>query len=251
MEEFTVVMPIHNEEKFLPLSLPSIYNLRPNEVILIFDRCTDKSFEIAKELTFKHQFYNNTKFIEITENNNWRMRFSFLRCLGIDNASNDINLVTAGDIILDSRIVNHISKINKFPFISFNHIDFPVNFRNLIIRFLDRITLFVKKNKFSGIFLVNRQVMYECEDRKKLKQLEYGEDSFLHYCIKKRYLTNHVTTNSIHLRPRNSAKYHYLEGYFYWICDHGSFVKAILVGIITFKFSLIKGYIHARFKTKR
>lgn len=69
MEAFTVVMPVHNEEKFLPLSLPSIYNLKPSEVILIFDRCTDKSLEVAKKLSTKHHLHEKTKFVEVTENN--------------------------------------------------------------------------------------------------------------------------------------------------------------------------------------
>lgn len=240
-------MPVHNEEKFLPLSLPSIYKLKPSEVILMFDRCTDKSLEVAKELSSRHQFYENTKFVEVTENSNWKFRFSFLRCFGIDMASNDIILITGADLILDSRIANHLSRINQFPFISFNYIEIPVNFTNLMQRLLSHLPPPFKSDKLAGIYFVNRKVMYECEDREKLKQLDAGEETFLHYSIKKRYSTDYVITNTIHLRPKHSAKRHYMKGRLYWKSGHRGFLKMALVAIVTFRFSTIKGYIHERF----
>ena len=243
-------MPVHNEEKFLPLSLPSIYNLKPSEVILIFDRCTDKSLEVAKKFSFSHHFHGKTKFVEVTEKSfEWKFRFSYLRCLGIDMASNDINLITGADLILDSNIANHISRIKFFPFISFSYIDIPVNFTNLIQRLFSHLPLF-KRDKLAGIYIVNRKVMYECEDREKLKQLDAAQDTFLHRSIQKRYPTDYVITDSIHLRPNNSAKRHYLQGRLYWKNGHRGFLKTALGAIITFRFSLLKGYIYERFGTR-
>ena len=250
MEAFTVVMPVHNEEIFLPLSLPSIYNLKPSEVILLFDRCTDKSVEVAKDLSSKHQFYEKTKFVEVRENNNWKSSYSFLRCLGVDMASNDIILKTDADIILDSRIANHLIRIKQFPLISFNYLEIPVNFTNLMYRLLSRLTLPLKRNKFTGIYFVNRKVMYECEDREKLKQLDAGEDTFLHYIIKKRYPTDYVITNTIHLRPKHSAERQYVKGRLYWKSGHRGILKMALVAVLTCRFSTIKGYIHERFGTR-
>ena len=242
-------MPVHNEEKFLPFSLLSIYNLKPSEVILIFDRCTDKSLEVAKEVSSKHHFHENTKFVEVTENSDWKFRFSFLRCLGIDMASNDIILITGADLILDSRIANQLSRIKQFPFISFSHIDIPVNFTNIIQRLLSHLPIF-KRDKLGGIYIVNRKVMYECEDREKLKQLDAAQDTFLHCSIQKRYPTDYVLTHSIHLRPKNSAKRHYLQGRLYWKSGHRGLLKTALGAIVTYRFSLLKGYIHERFGTR-
>jgi len=243
-------MPVHNEEKFLPSSLPSIFNLKPNEVILIFDRCTDKSIEVAKKVSTKHQFYEKTKFVEETENNDgWKFRFSFLRCLGIDMASNDIILITGADLILDPKIANHISRIKQFPFISFSYIDLPANFTNIIQRMISHLPIF-KKDKLAGIYIVNRKVMYECEDREKLKQLDAAQDTFLHRSIQNRYPTDYVITNSIHLRPKNSAKRHYLQGRLYWHSGHRGILKTAVGAIVTFRFSMLKGYIQERFRTR-
>jgi len=249
MEAFTVVMPVHNEEKFLPLSLPSIYNLNPSEVILIFDRCTDRSLEVTKECSSRHRFCENTKFVEVTENSDWKFRFSFLRCLGIDMASNDIVLITGADLIMDSRIADQLPRIKQFPFISLSYIDSPVNFTNIIQRLFSHLPLF-KRDKLAGIYIVNRKVMYECEDREKLKQLDAAQDTFLHRSIQKRYLTDYVITDSIHLRPKNSAKRHYLQGRLYWKSGHRGLLKTVLGAIVTCRFSLLKGYIHERFRTR-
>lgn len=253
-QAFTVVMPVYNEEKFLPFSLPSIYNLKPSEVVLLFDRCTDKSLEVAKELSLKYQFFEKTRFVEVTDkslaSSNFKFRFSFLRCFGIDMASNDIILITGADLILDSRIANHLSRINQFPFISFNYKEIPVNFTNLMQRLFSHLPPPFKSDKLAGIYFVNRKVMYDCEDREKLKQLDAGEETFLHYSIKKRYSTDYVITNTIHLRPKHSAERHYMKGRLYWKSGHRGFLKMALVAVATGRFSTIKGYIHERFRTR-
>ena len=49
--KFSVIVPIHNEEEFLPYSLPSVYALNPEEVLLLFDRCSDKSANVASKIS--------------------------------------------------------------------------------------------------------------------------------------------------------------------------------------------------------
>ena len=53
--QFSVVMLIHNEEKLLSYSLPSIYRLDPSEVVLIFDNCSDES-ELVLFISILHYF---------------------------------------------------------------------------------------------------------------------------------------------------------------------------------------------------
>ena len=45
MKTFSVVVPVHNEEKFLPLFLKSLcsQNLLPEELVLIDDNSNDKT----------------------------------------------------------------------------------------------------------------------------------------------------------------------------------------------------------------
>ena len=62
---FSVITPIHNEAEYLPYSLPTIYRLNPDEVILIFDRCTDESRKVSEEIAEEMGFTHRTEFVEM------------------------------------------------------------------------------------------------------------------------------------------------------------------------------------------
>ena len=47
---FTIILPVHNEEQMLKRTLPSMIRLKPDEVVVLLDRCTDKSHEICERL---------------------------------------------------------------------------------------------------------------------------------------------------------------------------------------------------------
>ena len=131
---FSVVMPIHNEAELLPLSLPTVYELMPSEVILIFDNCIDQSEEVAKKIIKKHdpQRHITTCINDIPKDIEHKFRIAYLKRLGMDSADYDIILSTDADIMLDPQIRNLIKQIPQFPFMSFEHFDFPVNWRTLI-----------------------------------------------------------------------------------------------------------------------
>jgi glycosyltransferase involved in cell wall biosynthesis len=48
-DKVPIIIPIHNEEKYLPDSLGSLRKFRVKEIIAILDRCTDRSEAIVKE----------------------------------------------------------------------------------------------------------------------------------------------------------------------------------------------------------
>jgi len=45
----SVVLPVHNEAEMLKITLPSIQQLHLDEVVIVFDRCTDNSEKIVDE----------------------------------------------------------------------------------------------------------------------------------------------------------------------------------------------------------
>ena len=51
MKTFSIVVPVHNEEKFLPFFLKSVssQNLLPQEMILIDDNSNDRTKEIMTD----------------------------------------------------------------------------------------------------------------------------------------------------------------------------------------------------------
>jgi len=52
---YSIVICAHNEEKYIKYSLNSIFHqtVKPEKVVLVLDRCTDKTVEIAREFPLK------------------------------------------------------------------------------------------------------------------------------------------------------------------------------------------------------
>lgn len=246
--KFSVIMPIHNEEKFLPFSLPSVYKIMPSEIILIFDNCTDRSKEVAKKIMQK---YDPSQLItkcvddlpKITE---YAFRVAYVKRLGMNLASYNTVLVVDADTILNSKIRECLSQIKHFPFISFGRTDYPINWRNQIKHILGFIPLW-KNERLTGLYAVDLKIRNECEDSELIKSISLGEDTFLQQSIKTKYPTKHCDINSFHLRPKESSEIHYRRGLYYWKTAKRGFFKTVLSAIISGRLNLIKGYIHARF----
>ena len=244
-------MSIHNEMDMLPLSIPTVYKLMPSEVILIFDNCTDKSEQVAEKIIKKYDPQKRiTKCInDVPTQIEHKFRIAYLKRLGMDSASNNTVLVTDADIMLDPQISNLIKQITQFPFISFEHVDYPVNWRTLIKRGLRFLPLWTT-DKLSGIYAVDQKARAECEDPEKVKSIEQGEDTLMQQCIKTKYPTRFFHVKNIHLRPKEDSARHYRRGKYYWKTANRGFAKTVLSAVISCRFNLIKGYIHARFGEK-
>ncbi|MCW4035375.1 MAG: hypothetical protein CW716_00060 [Candidatus Bathyarchaeum sp.] len=244
---FSVVMPIHNEADMLPLSLPTVYHLVPSEVILIFDNCSDASEQVAEKIISKYdpQHRITVCINDVPTTIEHKERLSYLMRLGMDSAFYRVVLVTAADIMLDPEIRLFMSQITKFPFMSFDHVDYPVNWRTLVKRGLRFLPLW-KDERLSGIYAVNLNVRAECEDQEKVKSIELGEDTLMQQCIQAKYPTKFFYVNNIHLRPKEDSDRQYRRGLSYWKTAKRGFFKTVVSAVISGRFCLIKGYIHAR-----
>jgi len=152
MAKFSVVMPIHNEQEYLPYSLPSIYKLEPNEVILLFDRCTDESMLIAKKITDKFRYTKKVKFISCDHPSNWESRVAWIRTLGYNLADNDIILRVDADAVLDPQIKNHLTLIgkNNTGMICFEYVNYPLSWRDIVEKLIKRLRKKTKHYSNSG-----------------------------------------------------------------------------------------------------
>jgi glycosyltransferase involved in cell wall biosynthesis len=249
--DFSVVMPVHNEADMLPLSLPSVYKLMPSEVILIFDNCSDDSEEVAKKIIKKYDPQNQItrRINNIPKKIEHKYRVAYLKRLGMDSAHYDVVLIADADIILDSEIRKLIPQITRFPFMSFEHVDFPVNWRTRIKSILRFVPLWTD-DKLSGVYAVDLKVRAECEDPEKVKVIEQGEDTLMQQSIRTKYPTKFFHVNNIHLRPKEDPARHYRRGLYYWKTAKRGFGKTVLSAVISCRFNLIKGYVHARFGGK-
>lgn len=242
---FSVVSPVHNEEKLLPITLPSIYQLHPNEAIFSLDRCTDGSRWIIEAEARRHP-ETSTRILTYTESDgkNWRFRGAYLRRDAYEKARNDVILNTSADIILDPIIHFHLHRIPAGTgLISFGYLDYPYNlqsFLRIIITGVSPIT------GFAGLLAFSRYTWKETEDLEDLKRIRRAEDTHLHLAIRSKYPVGHVNTMSFHLRPNETSLDHYHRGVAQWEVLQNPPYKAFLHSIIMLRPAVFTGYMHAR-----
>jgi glycosyltransferase involved in cell wall biosynthesis len=248
-KEFSVVVPVHNEERFLFYSLPSIYRLEPDEVILLFDRCTDKSLNVAEKLAKRFEYAYRTRFIELNKPSpEWAFRVAFLRWHGFKEAKNDIILNTDADVILDEKIKTYLPQVgkNNVALISFGRKSYPPAPRLLIARLITNFSL----KAFAGTFAFSRRALFETIDENTFRRIVSAEDTYIYLSISKKYKTMFIQTNTIHLREKESAEKQFVRGIAYWEVGHNPLWKATLHSIVYFRPLLLAGYFHARLKDR-
>ena len=244
---FSVITPIHNEAQYLPYSLPTIFRLDPDEVILIFDRCTDESRNVSEEIAREMGFIHRTKFIELDDPSpGWTFRKAFLRRYGYRLARNDVILNVDADMYLDPSIRNHIQSVglDGVGIISFGYLDKPYSFRSFIKRI---ITYLVPFKGFSGLFAFSKMAWLNTESEESARRIVLSEDSHLCINIMKIYRRRFFNTKTLHLRPNENARRHYMRGIAYWMTvREPSTLRMLLHSIIMVRPAVISGYLHAK-----
>ena len=246
MDKFSVVMPVHNEQENLLYSLPALFAIEPDEIIVVLDRCSDKSSEVIEKASTKFGYKGNLRLLEVSEDfPDWRYRIALLFRLGFTAARNDTILTMAADIVLDKRVKCYVQRIQSgnIGLISFGLKYYPVD----MIFFVKRlITLVFPSRGFSGIFLFSKKAWVEMEDEAKVKRIVKAQDTFLSNSIKKKYSTRHVWLNVVHLRPRRDVKDQYLRGVTAYQVSRKSLSSVFISSIIYLRPLMLMGYMHAR-----
>jgi glycosyltransferase involved in cell wall biosynthesis len=247
---FSAIMPIKNEEKFLPYSLPALYRLKPDEIIFLFDACDDNSVDVATEIVKKYDPDRKiTRIFHVSEESkDWKFRIAYIKRKGLDLASFDTVLINDADTIVSPKIRPYIEQMGYYKHISFYRLDYPVNVRKLSKKAF-RFLLF-RKGRMGGVNIVSVSAYRQCEDRNKVKNILSGEDSLLRYSIQQKFPVLFVDLTkmpNINLRPRPSLEYQHRVGIQFWDSCKLPFFKVIATGVISLSPYLIKGYIKARY----
>jgi glycosyltransferase involved in cell wall biosynthesis len=251
LDKFSIVMPVHNEQESLLYILPALFANEPDQVIVILDRCTDRSREVIEAVSRKLSYKGNLMLIEVSEDfPDWRYRVARLFRLGFAEARNDTILTMAADIVLDKKIEDYVPLIQSSgnKLISFGLKYYPVD----MIFFVKRlVTLIFPGRGFSGVFLFSKKAWMETEDEKKVKQIVKAQDTFLSDSIKTRYSTRHVWLNVVHLRARRDRKDQYLRGVTAYQISGKSLPSVFISSVIYLRPLMLMGYIHARARAER
>jgi len=260
--DFAVVMPIHNESELLKLSLPSVYRLNPAETILLFDNCTDDSYEVAVEIAKKLNFFEKTVFkpVSAEEGAEFSFRPTFLRRMGYLMAKSDKILKTDADLVLDPKIKDYIPMLgkNNIGIITFEYLDYPISYRHMLKRLLEKLRFPLPQSEswLGGNILFCLEDWKDAFSKRQKNQnkkvdlanVKRGEDTLFHKLL----ISEHgrksviVLTKTLHLRPVESSKRHYVRGQISWNVANRSFALILAQAVIFNRFNMIKGYLDAK-----
>ena len=248
MTKFSIVIPVHNEEKYLKYSALSMMKLYPDEIVVILDRCSDNSKKIIEHIC------NDTKltFINIHSKSNWKMHVAFLRRLGYKKARNNIILNTSADLVLDHRIRYLIKCLNwnknrNIRLINLGFLDYPFTIRC----FLRKIySTFTPIKGYSGLMIFDKRAWLEMEDKEKIKNIPSSEDTFLQLSIKSKYKILHFNTSTFHLRPTELRIHQEKRGRNYYSIVKANPIKVFMMSIAMLRPYMFSSYLKERAKKK-
>ena len=228
----------------LPLTLQSVYALRPEEVFFCLDRCTDGTEEIVKKWRDAYAGRTETTIRRYTDADGagWRFRGGYLRRDAYTRARNDTIVNTSADLRLCPSIARHVEDIpRKYALVSFHYYENPWTIqcfeRALINKFL---------HGFAGLLAVSRAAWLDSEDIDDLKKIERGEDTHLKLSILKKYPTHHFYTHSVHLRPNESKEDHYNRGLAIHAQLRHTPLRVFIHSITLLRPAVFVGFMHAR-----
>jgi len=241
--KFSVVMPVHNEEQVLPYTLPSVFALKPDELIFIMDRCTDNSLNTIMDMFKASQLRTNIDIHFIEAQMDYLYRPAGLRRLGYAKATNDAILNVSADIVLDPIIKKHILDLDMgVKMVRFGYLDWPYNLRCFLRQIYSRYTPF---KSMSGLYAFSKSAYDETEDLEDLKK-QFSEDTHLIMAVESTYKTRYYNTKSFHLRTDESVEYDVQRGINYQRTMQMHPLKAFLYSMGMLRPHLFLSYVRYR-----
>ena len=215
----SVVVPVHNEERYLPYF---VWGLRraikslnePYEVVFSLDRCSDRSEEIIR----RHMPQAKVFF---KKHSQWRNKCAENFDYSIRKSSGEIIYALAADLVLDPRVFKYVYLLNKNKIgaLSFNYINYDPfrggtwkireSYYNLLKKLLNTISPY-KHLYHSGVIALRRDAYYEVGG---LRDVPSEYDDLLSRMSKKGFKHLYIKdVNIIHLRPGFSHSRQMLQG---------------------------------------
>lgn len=239
---FSVVMPIHNEEKHLPYSLPSVFTLNPHELHVTLDHCSDRSEDLIRKMHAKLGGDTTLTLNHFSGETGYRYRPAYLRRTAYKQCHNDIILNTSADLILDPKIGTYQKLIDdEIKLIDLGFLDYPYNVQCFLHRLYDSLGL----AEFSGLYIFDRRALLGYEDEEELRGV-WGEDQHLQEAVRRRFKAIHVDTRSLHLRAREGRVEGLERGARYWTEHHTSPLRALVGSVLMLRPETYVGYRIAR-----
>lgn len=151
--DVSIIIPVYNEEKYLPYVVESIKNQKTNykaEVILIDDCSTDKTYQIAKEAGF-------TVYKNIDDTNGIKLNVTEMRNFGVSKSHGKTIYHMDGDTVFSDNFFQNmlypILKKNYDITLVFKHKPFETKIKGVFPAKYSKSFAFIINNFPSILFL--------------------------------------------------------------------------------------------------
>lgn len=208
---FSVVMPVHNEEMYLPYSLAGLRKCPIDELIVILDRCSDNSEKILNSVCFPF----DVKVIK-KDKQAWRCPTAEVFEIGFRKAKGDIIFVGAGDLIYTPEMFR-VEYFNKSDLVMFFYWSYDIlgkfQIRQQFLNFMKQYFTFPlrsnKKRFRSGVFGCKRELW----EKVHFRDVPSEYDDLHSRALKQGFRTDYVKGLPIfHLRVGLTKSRQYLQG---------------------------------------
>ena len=241
---FSVVIPVHNEAKMLTYTLPSIYGLRPKEVVFVLDRCTDSTEKIIRDFWKKFDSGGvKLVLLRVQRKSRWKMHLNLVYDLGIRKAESKIVLLSQADILHDYGKIKRNIKDALHGMVSFAVLEHPhiSPWNHFVTKILQITGDVFGVQRFSGVIAFCKDHFMTCP----LVPVDsFNFDTQLQINFKKRmYPFRFVLTKNLNLRPWVRSKLWGVGVDRYKMKK--SFLRILVLSFVRFTPEVVAGYLHA------
>lgn len=242
----SVVVGVHNEEKYLPYCLGSLWKAPVDEFIFVLDRCTDRSEEIVREFTAYH---SNSKIIHKTEKS-WIQPVIEVFDEGAKHASGEYVFLVPADAVMDLKVFDEEYLCGEpLMFRYYNYDIFGSKIGYGFERVLFRI--------YDGLRIPSWQCSFEALPRGQSVRGKLPPEDVAGFQKVPLMVLRGIITESekkyfcvqntaiLHLRPGLSKEEQLLRGIARYVLKYSAF-KVLLHSIIYRRFYVFVGYMQAR-----
>lgn len=179
---FSVVIPVKDEADLMRRTLPSWCELKPDELILCFDKPANKDcVEIAEHVAKVHS--TKLRIVEVENNPEYKFQQAWIRRKGFLTARNDVILTGDIDLRVFSSCLKAVELVGKndVGLVSLSKYRFRKSLIGRLRALLEKVTRIYGKTLgkqwaglayFTGLYAIHRPFWLDSEDVESIKGLE-------------------------------------------------------------------------------
>lgn len=244
---FSCLLPVHNERKFLPYSLPSVFALQPDEIIVMLDRCSDNSHSVALKIKETLNYEGTFVLVPVESmEENWNSPLFYVMYEGTKIAKNDVILTIGADTQFGKIVGKHMKVFedDKVGWVSFSFRDYPFKYSTWVASKIQKI--YTRRTPRGINYAFRKSIVMDKVD--KMKSLTTGIDTFIFEESRKKGHKNlFYQSDTIHLRPRGVSR-DYKLGVRKYDSYKESITEVLFNSLLYLRPLQIAGYLKARLR---